>query len=115
MAVNVYIPTPFRRLTGNRDRVEVNGSTVGEVLQQLEGSFPGFDQMLRDGDKQIPSHINIYLNTREIHGLQGERTPVAYGDEVAVIPAIAGGAAAPLTADQVTRYSRHIIMPQVGP
>ena len=92
MAVNVYIPTPFRRLTGNRDRVEVNGSTVGEVLQQLEGSFPGFDQMLRDGDKQIPSHINIYLNNQEIHDLDGIATTVADGDQLAVIPALAGGA-----------------------
>ncbi|MHB8576170.1 MAG: molybdopterin-synthase adenylyltransferase MoeB [Dehalococcoidia bacterium] len=115
MAINVYIPTPFRRLTGNRDRVEVEGATIGEVLGQLEGSYPGFDQLLRDGEQQIPAHINIYLNNREIQGLQGEDTPVSDGDEVAVIPAIAGGAGNALTAEQVTRYSRHIIMPQVGP
>src|SRR5713101_1239417 len=92
MTISVYIPTPFRRLTGNRDRVEVVGNTVGEVLTRLEGDYPGFDNMLRDGDRQIPAHINIYVNNREINGLQGELTPVRDGDEVAVIPAIAGGA-----------------------
>jgi molybdopterin/thiamine biosynthesis adenylyltransferase/molybdopterin converting factor small subunit len=115
MAVSVYIPTPFRRLTGNRTRVEAGGDTVGEVLQHVNEAFPGFAEMLYDDQRAIPAHINVYVNNREIHTLQGEATPVADGDEVAVIPAIAGGAGEPLRPDQVTRYSRHIIMPQVGP
>ena len=115
MAVKVYIPTPFRRLTGNRTHIEAQGGNVGEVLDHLDQNYPGFRDLIFDKQSHIPAHINIYLNNREIHSLQGVETPVADGDEVAVIPAIAGGAGTALTPDQVTRYSRHIIMPQVGP
>ena len=115
MAVSVYIPTPFRRLTGNRTRVEMGGETVAEVLAELDNAYPGFSELLWDEKREIPAHINVYLNNREINSLQGQQTPVADGDEVAVIPAIAGGSGTALRADQVTRYSRHIIMPQVGP
>jgi adenylyltransferase/sulfurtransferase len=130
MAVNVYIPTPFRRLTGNRTNVEAQGSTVADLLVDLDARFPGLRAQITDERDEVPAHINIYVNNREISALQGTRTPLADGDEVAVIPAIAGGAdedsassgngaIAPgprvLTPEQVTRYSRHIIMPQVGP
>ncbi len=113
MSVNVYIPTPFRRLTGNRSHVEALGSTVDEALQSVDAQYPGFCGLILDSNSEVPAHINIYVNNREIGSLQGKSTPLQDGDELAVIPAIAGGAA--LTPDQVTRYSRHIIMPQVGP
>lgn len=115
MTVSVYIPTPFRRLTGNRTRVEAEGTTVAEVLARLNEAYPGFRELLYDERDEIPAHINVYLNNREINTMQGQETRVSDGDEVAVIPAIAGGAGQPLRPDQVTRYSRHIIMPQVGP
>jgi adenylyltransferase/sulfurtransferase len=139
MPINVYIPTPFRRLTGNRTSVEAEGGTVAELIQDLDGRFPGLRAQITDGGQEIPAHINIYVNNREISALQGTRTPLRDGDEVALIPAIAGGADTEiggngvtnsqssvlspqsstgprvLTPDQVTRYSRHIIMPQVGP
>jgi MoaD family protein len=137
MPVNVYIPTPFRRLTGNRTNVEANGRTVAEVIDDLDARFPGLRAQITSGESEIPAHINVYVNNREISALQGTRTPLQDGDELAVIPAIAGGSegdavsdtvngsqsttpapqstARPLTPDQVTRYSRHIIMPQVGP
>lgn len=115
MAISVYIPTPFRRLTGNRTRVEGQGQTVAEVLTWLNVTYPGFDDLLFNEKREIPAHINIYLNNREIHTLQGQETPVSDGDEVAVIPAVAGGSGTALRPDQVTRYSRHMIMPQVGP
>jgi adenylyltransferase/sulfurtransferase len=125
MPVNVYIPTPFRRLTGNRTSVEAEGGTVAELIEDLDHRFPGLRAQITDGGQEIPAHINIYVNNREISALQGTRTPLRDGDEVALIPAIAGGAddngaqpaAGPrvLTPDQVTRYSRHMIMPQVGP
>ncbi len=112
MAVTVYIPTPFRRLTGNQVYVQVAGANVAEVLEQLGARFPALRNMLYGEDQEIPGHINIYVNNVEIHSLQGKATPVRDGDEVAVIPAIAGGQV--LTPEQVLRYSRHIIMPQVG-
>jgi len=114
MTVKVYIPTPFRKLTGNQTYLRAEGDTVGEVLDGLGQSYPALRHLIYDDKDEIPGHINIYVNNQEIHGLQGKATPVSDGDEMAVIPAIAGGATA-LTPEQVDRYSRHIIMPQVGP
>ena len=121
MTVTVYIPTPFRRMTGNRPQVEVEGATIAEVLDNLDRRFPGVHDLIYSSQHEIPAHINIYVNNQEIGSLGGDATPLAQGDQVAIIPAIAGGAgddgaapAQPLTPDQVQRYSRHIIMPQVG-
>ena len=126
MSVSVYIPQPFRRFTANRDRVEVDGGSVADVLDAVNARYPGFAMLVYDRERAVPAHINVYLNDREIHELDGVATAVADGDRVAVIPALAGGAAeagpppaAPasamaLTPDEAMRYSRHIIMPQVG-
>jgi adenylyltransferase/sulfurtransferase len=113
MSVMVYIPTPFRRFAGNQTYLKAEGKTVGEVLDALGKSYPTLKHMIYDEADEIPGHINIYINSQEIHSLQGKNTPVSDGDEMAVIPAIAGGQV--LTPEQVNRYSRHIIMPQVGP
>ncbi len=113
MPISVYIPTPFRRLVGNQIHVTAEGKTVAEVLESLGTQYPALRHMIYDDTEEIPGHINIYVNNQEINSLQGKDTPVNDGDELAVIPAIAGGQV--LTPEQVTRYSRHIIMPQVGP
>ena len=125
MAVSVYIPTPFRKLTGNRQNVEAHGDDVAAVLADVDRQYPGFRDLVFGSGDTVPAHINIYLNKQEITSLAGTATPVKDGDEVAVIPAMAGGSGdAPedgrrrigaLTPEQVNRYSRHIIMPQVGP
>ena len=115
MAVRVYLPTPFRRLTGNRVFVEAEGSDVTGVLQDLEQRFPGFGEMVFDAERNIPAHVNVYVNNQEISVLKGPDTPVSDGDEISVIPAIAGGAGAAMTPEQVSRYSRHMVMEQVGP
>lgn len=132
MAISVYIPTPFRKLTGNRQHVEAEGKNVAEVLANVDKQFPGFHHLVFGSGTEVPAHINIYVNKQEISSLNGINTALMDGDEVAVIPAMAGGSgdgtgaqqAAPnpgrrrigaLTAEQVNRYSRHIIMPQVGP
>ena len=121
MSVSVYIPSPFRRLTANREYVQAEGANVGEVLNALTERFPGFDMLVFDQNREVPAHINIYVNNQEIHDLEGTATPVGDGDQVAVIPALAGGAdgngsgtSTALTPDEAMRYSRHIIMPQVG-
>ena len=117
MPITIYIPTPFRRLVGNRLSVEGEGSNVAEVLVELGNRYPQIRNMILDQGNEVPAHINVYVNRQEIHSLDGTNTVVNDGDELAVIPAIAGGEAAyqALTPDQVTRYSRHIIMPQIGP
>ncbi len=113
MPVTVYIPTPFRHLVGNRANVRASGATVRDVLHDLDAQFPGFEAQIVDSTGDLARHINIYVNQVEIEHLQGETTPLADGDELAVIPALAGGATA-LTPEMVERYSRHLIMPQVG-
>jgi molybdopterin/thiamine biosynthesis adenylyltransferase/molybdopterin converting factor small subunit len=117
--VNVYIPTPFRGYVGNRTNVEVEARDVAEVIDNLEARFPGFRNLCCDATGAIPRHINIYVNNTEISALDGKETKVQAGDQVAVIPALAGGAEQDpsqyaLTPERVTRYSRHIIMGQVG-
>ena len=111
MPVTVHIPTPFRNLTGNRSYVEAEGHTVEELLDDLGRRYPALRNMLRDGQNEIPAHINIYVNDHEIHSLQGKATPLKDGDKVAVIPAVAGGQH--LTAEQMERYARQIMIPQV--
>src|SRR5256712_8184064 len=113
MSVMVYIPTPFRRFAGNQTYVKAEGRTVGGVLGARGKSCPTVKHMIYNEADEVPGHINVYINSQEIHSLQGKNTPVSDGDEMAVIPAIAGGQV--LTPEQVNRYSRHIIMPQVGP
>ncbi len=124
MTITVYIPTPFRTMTGNRGYVEMEGDTIAELLDNLDRRFPGVHDLIYSNQHEIPAHINIYVNNQEITSLNGDKTPLTTGDQVAIIPAIAGGAdggsddgATPsvaLTPEQVTRYSRHIIMSQVG-
>lgn len=120
MSVTVYIPTPFRTMTGNQAYVDVEGGTIAEVLDNLDQRFPGVHDLIYSKQHEIPAHINIYVNNHEITSLRGDETPVTEGDQVAIIPAVAGGAddgATPsvaLTPEQVDRYSRHIIMTQVG-
>jgi adenylyltransferase/sulfurtransferase len=113
MSVRVYIPTPFRKLTGNQGRVEGQSASVGALLTELEERFPGMRERLRDDSGALLGYINLYVNSREISELQGEGTPLKDGDEVSIIPAVAGGAI--MTEEQVKRYSRHLLLSDVGP
>ena len=91
MAVTVYIPTSFRRATNNRDRVEVTAVDVCRLLDQLEASYGGLKGLVRDEGGEVHHHVNIYLNGEAIESLQGQRTTLKDGDEVTIIPALAGG------------------------
>ena len=91
MGVTVYIPTPFRRATGNRDRIEVAATDVGALLDELETSYGGLKGLVRDEAGAVHHHINIYVNSDAIEALDGLGTPLKDGDEVAIIPALAGG------------------------
>src|SRR5713101_4965518 len=98
MAVTVYIPTSFRRATSNRDRVEVTAIDVSRLLDQLEASYGGLKGLVRDEGGEVHHHVNIYVNSEAIESLQGLRTPLKDGDEVTIIPALAGGGRLPACA-----------------
>jgi len=91
MAVTVYIPTPFRRATNDRARVEVAAPDVHGLLDELEQSYDGLRGLVRDEAGVVHRHINIYVNSEAIETLGGLDTPLRDGDEVAIIPALAGG------------------------
>lgn len=91
MPVQVYIPTPFRRATNNRDRVELEAHDVRRLLDQLEASFGGLKGLVRNEEGQVHHHVNVYVNNEAIEALQGLDTPLKDGDEVSIIPAMAGG------------------------
>ena len=114
VTVDIYVPTPFRHLVGNRVRVRAAGANLHEVMDDLDTQFPGFGAQVRDASGELATHIGVYVNQVEIDTLDGEATRLASGDEVAFIPALAGGSNVVLTPEMVERYSRHLIMPQVA-
>ncbi len=91
MATTVRIPGPLRRLTGGSAEVGVDGATVGEVLTNLDATYPGFHDRLYDGSGSLRQFINIYVNDSDIRFAQGLDTPIAERDEVSIVPAVAGG------------------------
>jgi sulfur-carrier protein len=91
--VTVYIPTPFRRATANRDRVEVSASDVRSLLVELERTYGGLKGLVRNDGGDVHAHVAIYVNNEAIDSRQGLGTPLEDGDEVAIIPALAGGCA----------------------
>ena len=91
MAVTVYIPTPFRRATGNRDRIDVSAPDVSGLLDELERAFAALKGLVRNDRGDVHQHVAIYVNSEPIDGLSGLATELKDGDEVAIIPALAGG------------------------
>lgn len=90
MAVVVRIPTPLQRLTQGKEEVEGKAGTVMDLVQDLDARYPGIAERIADGGK-IRRFVNIYVNEEDIRFLQAELTLVKEGDEVSIIPAIAGG------------------------
>ena len=91
MPVSVLIPTPLRNLTNNQDTVSVEASTVDQLVTDLETMFPGIGNRLRDDSGALRRFINIYVNDEDIRFLEGKDTPLKDGDNVSIVPAIAGG------------------------
>jgi len=90
--VTVYVPTPLRKVTGGQSKLTASGRTVRELLDGLERTHSGIRQQLCDEMGEVRSFINIFVNGTEIRQLEGLSTPVQDGDEVSIIPAMAGGA-----------------------
>lgn len=126
MPTTIYIPTPLRPYTDNREAVEVEGTTVGELLADLVTRYPDLRRHLYADDGRLRSFVNVYVNDQDIRHLRREATPIRAGDTVTIVPSVAGGAATtsparadggalpPLSHDEIKRYSRHLIMPEVG-
>ena len=91
MSVLVRIPTPLRRMTNGQDKVEVESSTLGDMVESLESSYPGLKERLIDENGELRYFVNIYLNGEDVRFLQGLETSTATGDEVSIVPAVAGG------------------------
>ena len=91
MAVRVLIPTPLQRLTQNQAEVTVEGDDIREVISNLEAQFPGVKARLCDENGALRRFVNIYINEEDIRFLKGESTSLKDGDEVSIVPAIAGG------------------------
>ena len=91
MAVKVRIPTPLQKLTQDKSEVEVSGRSIQDVINQLEQNYPGIKQRICDEQGNVRRFVNIFLNEEDIRFLKKESTPVKDGDEVSIVPAIAGG------------------------
>jgi adenylyltransferase/sulfurtransferase len=120
MPVTVRIPTPLRPFTAQQAVVHVEGATVGQVLDRLTSEFVDLKPHLFASDGSLRSFVNVYLNDEDVRYLDRERTAVSAADTVSIVPSVAGGtdvvAAEPpaLSHEEVRRYSRHLIMPEIG-
>ena len=91
MAVKVRVPTPLMKLTDNKSEVMAEGTTISEILNNMESQFAGIKERICEENGTPRRFINIYLNEEDIRFLEGEGTTVKDGDEISIIPAIAGG------------------------
>ncbi|MFM8306130.1 MAG: MoaD/ThiS family protein [Microcystis aeruginosa] len=91
MAVKVLVPTPLQEFTKNKATVECSASSVGDLIESLEASFPGIKDRLCDKDGAPRRFLNFYVNSEDIRFLDGTQTPLKDGDEVSIVPAVAGG------------------------
>ena len=139
MPNTINIPTPLRPFTDKKEAVEVSGATVGELLTDLTTRYEGLRKHLYADNGRLRNFVNVYLNDEDIRYLQREETPVKAGDTLSIVPSVAGGAptsaeatagkpttAAPagaglqvrpendLSPEEIKRYSRHLIMPEMG-
>jgi sulfur-carrier protein adenylyltransferase/sulfurtransferase len=131
--VTVKVPTPLRPFTDGRPEVAVEGTTVGGLVRRLAQTHPGLERHLFTVDGRLRSFVTLYLNDEDVRYLKRDATPVKDGDVVSIVPAIAGGSqarprtraadandrpAAPVgeafTLDELRRYSRHLLLPEVG-
>lgn len=115
----ILIPTPLRQFAEKKDTVEMPGGTVGEVLSGLTTQYADLRKHLYNDEGKLRSFVNVYVNDEDIRYMEKEATPVKDSDVVSIVPSIAGGisavdAATSLTNEEILRYSRHLIMPEVG-
>ena len=94
MAVEVRVPSMLQKFTDGEKRVQVDSASVGHLIGSLEASYPGIGNQLLEDDGEVRRFVNIYLNDEDIRFLDGMETALSDGDVLAILPALAGGAAA---------------------
>jgi molybdopterin converting factor small subunit len=123
MAVNILIPTALRNYAGGSDSVTVEAATVGEALDALTGKHAALKKHLYNDEGALRHFVNIYVNDEDIRYAEKNATPLKDGDVLSIVPSIAGGvavidedtaSAVDLDHDEILRYSRHLIMPEVA-
>ena len=91
MSVKVRIPTPLRKLTDGQDVVTGDGGTLASCIDGLEAQYPGLKERLCDERGELRRFVNVYVNGEDIRFQQGMETPIKAGDEISIVPAVAGG------------------------
>lgn len=123
MQITITIPTALRQFTGGTSRIEVEAGTAGEALSKLTSQYAELRRHLYDDKNRLRSFVNVYVNDEDIRHQSGPETAVKDGDTLTIVPSIAGGATAEadvvgalpeLSNEEIARYSRHLIMPEVG-
>src|SRR5580765_8693776 len=141
MPVTIVIPTPLRHFAGGQSEIQVNAATAGEALDRLTSTHGELRRHLFNNQNALRNFVNVYVNDEDIRHVEGPNTPVKDGDTILIVPSIAGGNVAQvdnlrpspaavvdesqisnlrypelpmLSNEEVARYSRHLIMPEVG-
>ena len=120
MAVKVMIPTPLRAYTDKLEAIELEGNTVAELLSNLAERYEPLKKHLFNDEGKLRNFVNVYVNDEDVRYLSREETPLKDSDVVSIVPSIAGGATGTagkeiaFSHDEIQRYSRHLIMPEVG-
>lgn len=91
MSISVRIPTPLRRVTNGVDKVDAEGDTLDQIIDSLDSQYPGLKGRLCDEDGNLRNFVNVYVNGEDVRFMQGLATATKSGDEVSIVPAVAGG------------------------
>ena len=91
MATTVRIPTPLRRVTGGQDKVNAEGETLAQIIDSMESQYPGIKERICDPDGSLRNFVNVFVNGEDVRFLDGVNSGVGDGDEVSIVPAVAGG------------------------
>lgn len=124
MAITIVIPTPLRQFAGGNSEIEVNAATAGDALEKLTAEHGELRKHLYNEQNSLRNFINVYVGDEDIRHLNGAETPVKDGETIMIVPSIAGGTTAVearaaeelpiLSNEEYARYSRHLILPEVG-
>jgi len=91
MSATIRIPTPLRKVTNGADKISVQNGSIVEIIESMDKEFPGIKTRLCDDDNELRNFVNMYINGEDIRFLDGMKSSVNSGDEVSIVPAVAGG------------------------